>query len=91
VINLLNSQDIKFEINRIDTDPPKEITDKLLRISHFERAYAEDGCTRVEYNTHSALATTAQAFSKATQEIEEIVNFAGTCLEGGGGAANPAS
>ena len=81
VINLSDIQDIKFEANRIDVDPPKEVMDKLMRIPYFERAYEEDGYTRDEYNTHPALVKTAEAFSKATNEM---VAFAGSCLADGG-------
>ncbi len=81
VINFPNPEDIKFQENRIDVDPPKEVMDKLMRIPYFERAYAEDGYTRDEYNTHPALVKTAEAFSKATNEM---VSFAGSCLADGG-------
>ncbi|MFA4964686.1 MAG: transaldolase family protein [Thermoleophilia bacterium] len=79
VINFPNAADIKFEEGRIDVDPPKEVMDKLLRIPYFERAYEENGYTRDEYNAHPALMKTAEAFSKATNEM---VAFAGSCLEG---------
>jgi transaldolase len=79
VINFPGAENIKFEPNRIEVDPPKEVMDKLLRIPYFERAYEEDGYTRDEYNTHPALVKTAAAFSKATQEM---VDFAASCLEG---------
>ena len=45
----------------------------------FARAYDEDGYTREEYNTHPALVKTAEAFSKATNEM---VAFADGCLKG---------
>ena len=57
-------------------------------VPYFERAYAEDGYTRAEYNTHPALVKTAEAFSKATQEM---VDFAARCLEGSCAPATPAS
>jgi transaldolase len=69
--------DISFEADRISVDPPKDVMDKLLRIPYFERAYEEDGYTREEYNTHPALVKTAEAFSKATNQM---VEFAGSCL-----------
>ena len=77
LINFPAPENIKFQPHRIDVDPPKEVMDKLLRIPYFERAYAEDGYTRDEYNTHPALVKTAEAFSKATQEM---VDFAGSCF-----------
>jgi transaldolase len=77
VINFPNPEDIEFQEGRIDVDPPKEVMDKLLRVPYFERAYAEDGYTRDEYNTHPALVKTAQQFSKAT---EDMVEFAASCL-----------
>jgi len=80
-INFPNPEDIKFQEGRIGVDPPKEVMDKLMRIPYFERAYAEDGYTRDEYNTHPALVKTAEAFSKATNEM---VAFAGSCLADGG-------
>jgi len=51
-----------------------------MRIPYFERAYAVDGYSRDEYNTHPALMKTAQQFSKAT---EEMVAFAAGCLGNG--------
>jgi transaldolase len=68
---------ITFVERRIEVDPPKEVMDKLLRVPYFARAYAEDGYTRDEYNTHPALVKTAQQFSKAT---EDMVEFAADCL-----------
>jgi len=88
VINFENADAIKFEPHRIDVDPPKAVMDKLMRIPYFERAYEEDGYTRAEYNTHPALVKTAEAFSKATQEM---VDFAATCLEGSCTTATTAS
>ena len=77
LINFPTADDIKFQADRISVDPPKEVMDKLMRIPYFERAYEEDGYTRDEYNTHPALVKTAEAFSKATNEM---VAFAGSCL-----------
>jgi len=77
LINFPDPDDIKFEEGRISVDPPKEVMDKLMRIPYFERAYEVDGYTRDEYNTHPALVKTAEAFSKATNEM---VAFAGSCL-----------
>ena len=79
-INFPNAEDIKFQENRIDVDPPQEVMDKLMQIPYFARAYDEDGYTRDEYNTHPALVKTAEAFSKATNEM---VAFAGSCLADG--------
>jgi transaldolase len=70
---------ISFQKDRILTDIPKGTLDKLMRVPYFERAYAEDGYTRDEYNTHPALQRTAEQFSKATNEM---VAFASTCLQG---------
>jgi len=70
-------ENISFVQDRIGQDIPKEVLDKLLRIPYFERAYAEDGYTREEYNTHPSLVKTAQQFSNAT---EDMVEFAGKCL-----------
>ncbi len=67
-----------FENDRILKDIPDDVMDKLIRIPYFERAYAEDGYTRDEYNTHPALVKTAEQFSNATWEM---VEFAGKCLE----------
>ncbi|MBN2205291.1 MAG: hypothetical protein JW767_09745 [Thermoleophilia bacterium] len=77
LINFPTPEDITFEADRISVDPPKEVMDKLMRIPYFERAYEVDGYTRDEYNTHPALVKTAEAFSKATNEM---VAFAGSCL-----------
>ncbi|MGZ5367581.1 MAG: transaldolase family protein [Aeromicrobium sp.] len=81
VINFPDPEDIKFAEGRIEVDPPKEVMDKLMRIPYFERAYEEDGYTRDEYNTHPALVKTAEAFSKATNDM---VAFAGSCFADGG-------
>ena len=67
-----------FENDRILKDIPDDVMDKLMRIPYFERAYAEDGYTRDEYNTHPALVKTADQFSNATGKM---VEFAGKCLE----------
>ncbi len=80
LINFPHPEDITFEEGRIDVDPPKDVMDKLLRIPYFERAYEVDGYTRAEYNTHPALMKTAEAFSKATNEM---VAFADGCLKQG--------
>jgi transaldolase len=77
LINFPDPGDITFEADRISVDPPKDVMDKLMRIPYFERAYEVDGYTRDEYNTHPALVKTAEAFSKATNEM---VEFAGSCL-----------
>ena len=71
---------ISFKKDQILEDIPSELMDKLMRVPYFERGYAEDGYTRVEYNTLPALQRTAEQFSKAT---DEMVDFAGKCLEGG--------
>jgi transaldolase len=77
LINYPGPERLTFEPGRIDVDPPKDVMDKLMRIPYFERAYDEDGYTRDEYNTHPALVKTAEAFSKATNQM---VEFAGSCL-----------
>jgi transaldolase len=80
VINLPDAPKIKFEKDRIHRDIPKDVMDKLMRVPYFERAYAEDGYTRDEYNQHPALQRTAEQFSKATQEM---VDFSDKCLKAG--------
>jgi transaldolase len=77
VINLSEQDKIMFVKDRILEDIPKDVLDKLMPIPYFERAYAVDGYTRDEYNTHPALQRTAEQFSKAT---EEMVSFADNCL-----------
>ncbi|MBW2177243.1 MAG: transaldolase [Deltaproteobacteria bacterium] len=77
VMNFENEKDIVFEADRIHAETPKDVLDKLMRIPYFEKAYAVDGYTRDEYNTHPALQRTAAQFSKAT---EEMVAFAAKCL-----------
>jgi transaldolase len=78
VINFPRAGEIKFKPGQIDVDPPAEVMEKLMKIPYFSRAYDEDGYTREEYNTHPALMKTAEAFSKATNEM---VAFAGSCLK----------
>ncbi len=80
VINFPHPEDIKFKPNQIDVDPPADVMEKLLKIPYFARAYDENGYTREEYNTHPALVKTAEAFSKATNEM---VAFADGCLTRG--------
>ncbi len=79
VLFLPDVEQITFEKDRILEDIPKDVMDKLMRVPYFERAYAEDGYSRDEYNSHPALERTAQQFSKAT---EEMVQFAAGCLAG---------
>ena len=77
VMNFEDEKTIVYETDKIHADIPKDVMDKLMRVPYFERAYAEDGYTRDEYNTHPALQRTAEQFSKAT---EEMVSFADKCL-----------
>ncbi|MGD9138685.1 MAG: transaldolase family protein [Desulfobacterales bacterium] len=79
VIFLPGVEKITFEKDRILEDIPKDVMDKLMRIPYFEKGSAVDGYSRDEYNTHPALQKTAEQFSKAT---EEMVDFAGKCLDG---------
>ena len=78
VINFPDRDKIVFVKDRILEDIPKAVMDKLRRIPYFERAYAADGYSRDEYNTHPALQRTAEQFSKAT---EGMVAFAANCLK----------
>lgn len=78
VINFEGESDIVFEKDRIHTETPKDVMEKLMRIPYFERAYAVDGYSRDEYNAHPALERTAEQFSKATWEM---VAFAENCLK----------
>jgi transaldolase len=78
VINFADQDKIVFGKDRILEDIPKAVMDKLMRVPYFERAYAADGYTRAEYNTHPALQRTAEQFSKAT---EGMVAFAADCLK----------
>jgi transaldolase len=77
VINFEGEKEIVFEKDRIHADTPEAVMDKLMRVPYFERAYAADGYSRDEYNSHPALQRTADQFSKAT---EEMVAFAASCL-----------
>ena len=78
VMNFEGEKTIVYETDRIHADIPKDVIDKLMRVPYFERAYAEDGYTRDEYNTHPALQRTADQFSQAT---EKMVTFAGKILD----------
>jgi transaldolase len=78
IINFPDQKKIVFEKDKIHEEIPKDVMDKLMRIPYFEKAYAVDGYSRDEYNTHPALQRTAEQFSKAT---EEMVAFAGKCLD----------
>ncbi len=77
IINFAEQDKIVFEKDRILKDIPKDVMDKLMQVPYFEKAYAVDGYSRDEYNTHPALQRTAAQFSKAT---EEMVAFADNCL-----------
>ena len=77
VIHFPGQEKIIFIKDRIDHEIPKDVLDKLLQIPYFERAYAEDGYARDEYNGHPSLVKTAQQFSKATNDM---VEFAGKCI-----------
>ncbi len=77
LINFEEQNKIVFEKDRILKDIPKDVMDKLMQVPYFEKAYAVDGYSRGEYNTHPALQRTATQFSKAT---EEMVSFADKCL-----------
>ena len=79
LLNFPRADEIRFDPERIDADAPEEVMEKLLKVPYFARAYDEDGYTREEYNTHPALVRTAEAFSKATNEM---VAFADSCLKG---------
>jgi transaldolase len=79
VMNFPRAGEIEFKGDQIGVFPPDDVMDKLLKVPYFARAYDEDGYTREEYNTHPALVKTAEAFSKATNEM---VAFADGCLKG---------
>jgi transaldolase len=79
VLHYPRAGEIEFKPDQISVDPPEEVMEKLLKVPYFARAYDENGYTREEYNTHPALVKTADAFSKATNEM---VEFAGSCLKG---------
>ena len=78
VLFLPGVEKISFEKDRILEDIPQDLMDKLMRVPYFEKGFSADGYSRDEYNTHPALQKTAEQFSKAT---EEMVSFAGKCLE----------
>jgi transaldolase len=82
VINFPGAENISFVKGRIDQEIPRDVLDKLLRVPYFERAYAEDGYSRAEYNTHPSLVKTAQQFSKATTDMVEFTDkcLAESCL-----------
>lgn len=67
------SDNIKFK-DSIEEEPPKEELDKLLGVPYFEKAYAADGLTPDEFNTHAALLATAEEFSNATRGMVDFVN-----------------
>lgn len=67
------SDNIKFK-DSIDEEPPKKVLDKLLQVPYFEKAYAEDGLTPEEFNTHAAVLATAEEFSNATKGMVDFVN-----------------
>jgi transaldolase len=77
VIHFPGQEAISFVKDRIDEPIPQAVLDKLLKVPYFERAYAEDGYTRDEYNSHPSLIKTATQFAKAT---EDMVAFAAGCI-----------
>ena len=74
---ILNCDDLEFR-NQIEEEPPKEVLDKLLRISYFKQAYFEDGLAADEFKNHPALIATAKQFSDRTFGM---VNFVSARLE----------
>jgi transaldolase len=52
-----------------DSDAPKEVLDKLLRIPYFVQAYEEEGITSEEFATYPATIETATQFAQATREM----------------------
>jgi transaldolase len=78
VLFLPGVEKITFEKDRILEDIPRDVMDKLMRVRYFEKGYTADGYSRDEYSTIAPLQKTAEQFSKAT---EDMVAFAGKCLE----------
>jgi transaldolase len=60
-----------------DEQVPQDVLDKLLKISYFAKAYAEDGYTAAEFNTHPAILETARQFAGVT---EKMINFVSEAL-----------
>ena len=77
ILNFPAPESVTLTPDGIDRQIPAEVMDKLLRVPYFERAYAEDGYTRDEYDLHPALLKTVTEFSKFT---DDMVAFADDCL-----------
>ena len=60
--------------DQINDPIPQPVMDKLMKIPYFEKGYMEDGYTNEEFNTHTALVTTANQFMGATQEMVDFVD-----------------
>jgi hypothetical protein len=48
---------------------PRNTLDKLFKIPYFAKAYAEDGNTATEFNTHPAILETARQFAGVTEKM----------------------
>ena len=64
---------------------PPDVLDKLLKIPYFTKAYAEDGYTAAEFNSHPAILETAGQFAGVT---EKMINFVSEALVSYGGFKN---
>ncbi|MBF0279675.1 MAG: transaldolase [SAR324 cluster bacterium] len=69
---LTDGSHLEFE-DHSDEKVPQEVMDKLMKIPYFSRGYAEDGYSNEEFNTHTALVTTANQFKAVTQEMVDFV------------------
>lgn len=78
VINFEDQDKIVLEKDHILEDIPSHVMNKLMQVPYFEKAYAVNGYSRDDYNSHPALQRTAAQFSKAT---EQMVTFAERCLK----------
>jgi len=65
--------DIEFDNDGWKKPVPEEVLDKLMKFKYFREAYDPKGLEPPQFNTHPSTVATAQAFSKATNEMEKFV------------------
>jgi len=63
---------LEFDADEIHREIPQDTMDKLMELPYFAKAYDENGQAPEEFNDHTALRTTHEQFSKATQKMVDF-------------------
>ncbi len=66
-------ENLTFKEEILYDDTPKEVIDKMSKIPYILKSWDKDGMKIDEFNSHPATIATAQAFSKASDGLEEYV------------------